>query len=505
MWKNVVAPIVLVSLFWVIGSGITTYVTNLVSTSHSRMMHENVATIRAAGAMEVALWQLQAVVVESPGKGARESQVEAAEREADFERHLREAEQSCTTTEERALVLAIRERFAIYRDHIRPHLQPAGLTGLLLPQSAGKEKTIRLARAVSDPCQELLQLNERMLEAAAKQSDRLSGLVSALRFTFVLAGPLIGLLWGLWIARGLHRSISQISVTLKGAAGGPDEQWDSVEVRTPRNLPELQRLAQDVTDRIRHMVEELQEARQQAMSAERLAAVGELAAGIAHELRNPLTSVKLLVQTASQQRAGQSPDDQGLRVAQREIARMESTIQGLLDFARPPKLHRVRHDLRNTVRRALNLTDGRAKQQQITISTQTPDTPVMVDGDPEQLHQVLVNLLLNGLEAMPDGGVLELAVRVSDGRRRACRITVCDRGAGIPPQILRRIFEPFVTSKESGTGLGLAISRRIAEEHGGTLLAVNRTGGGAMFTLELPLSAAENDDSQPPTGRGLGA
>jgi signal transduction histidine kinase len=225
------------------------------------------------------------------------------------------------------------------------------------------------------------------------------------------------------------------------------------------------------------------------MSAERLAAVGELAAGVAHELRNPLTSVKLLIQTAAQQPSSPSLGQQDLQVAQREIARMESTIQGLLDFARPPALRRVPHDLRSTVRRALNLVEGRAKQQQVTIRLESPDMPVIIAGDPEQIHQVLVNLLLNGMEAMAEGGLLHIAIHAGDGDGRACRVTVCDSGPGIPPETLVRIFEPFVTDKERGTGLGLAISRRIAEEHGGALVAANREAGGAIFTLELPLNA----------------
>jgi signal transduction histidine kinase len=114
--------------------------------------------------------------------------------------------------------------------------------------------------------------------------------------------------------------------------------------------------------------------------------------------------------------------------------------------------------------------------------------PVIIDGDPEQIHQVLVNLLLNGLEAMPDGGKLELTIGRLGGDATKCGVTVGDSGVGIPAEILERVFEPFVTSKESGTGLGLAISRRIVEEHGGTLRAVNRDAGGALFSLELPLS-----------------
>ncbi|OHB77834.1 MAG: hypothetical protein A2W31_17625 [Planctomycetes bacterium RBG_16_64_10] len=479
------------SLLWVVGSSITTYFIHQLHASHASVMTENVATTREAWAMQDALWRLQAVIVEAPGKEARESQIEAAELEALFERHLLAAEQSCFTSQERTVAKAIREHFAVYRDHIRQRLQPPGLADLLLTKAAEKEKTIRLARAVAEPCRQLLELNERLLNEATSRSARLGGSFYLIRLAFLIAGPIIGVLCGLLIARSMRRSISQISVTLKGATGELNHELGSVEVRAAGELPELHRLAQVVTDRIRHVMTELEEARRQAMSAERLAAVGELAAGIAHELRNPLTSIKLLVQTTARQLTRHSFDDQDLQVAQREIARMETTIQGLLDFARPPRLRRVTHDVRNTVQRALNLVEGRAKQQRVTIVTELPDAPVVVDGDPEQIHQVLVNLLLNGVEAMPDGGRLQLAIHSHDGYPASCRITVSDEGSGIPPQTLVRIFEPFVTSKESGTGLGLAISRRIADEHGGTLLAVNREEGGAMFTLELPLNAAD--------------
>jgi signal transduction histidine kinase len=241
------------------------------------------------------------------------------------------------------------------------------------------------------------------------------------------------------------------------------------------------------------VVDELQQARQQALLTERLAAVGELAAGVAHELRNPLTSVKLLIQTAAQRPPNATLAGRQLQVVQQEIARMEGTIQSLLDFARPPELHEVAHDLRTTVRRAINLVDGRAKQQSVAIVEETPDAPVIVNGDPEQLHQIFVNLLLNGIEAMPQGGTLAVVVNVDDSERRNCRISVSDTGDGIPEPILGKVFEPFATSKEHGTGLGLPISRRIAEEHGGLLLAANRAEGGAVFTLELPLNVRESN------------
>ena len=487
MWKKVVGPTILVSLLWIAGSRISTYYVHRVYNSHSRVLAENVSTMRASWAMQDALWRIEAVVMEASGKDRHETRIEVAELEAAFQRHLDEAEKTSFTPEEQALVKAVREHFAVYRDHIETRLKPAGLAGLLTPQTADNEKTIRLARAVAEPCRQLSEVNERMLADSTLKSMQLSTWVNFLRLVFLIAGPILGVLYGFWVARGLNRSISQISVTLKDATGDLDREVGSVELHARGDLPGLQQQVQVVAGRMRQVMEELQHTRRQAMSAERLAAVGELAAGIAHELRNPLTSVKLLVQTAQRQ-VRNEPAGKQLQVAQQEIARLESTIQGLLDFARPPELHRVPHDVRTTVRRALNLVEGRAKQQRVSITEQMPDSPVTVDGDPEQLHQMFVNLLLNGIEAMPQGGTLEVAIKTGNREAEPCRVSVSDSGTGIPQSVLDRIFEPFVTSKEHGTGLGLAVSHRIAAEHCGTLLAANRPEGGAVFTVELPVS-----------------
>ena len=344
MWKKVIGPTILVSLLWIAGSSISTFYIHRVYESHSRVLAENVSTMRAGWAMQDALWRIEAVVMEAGGKDHRETRIEVAELEAAFNRHLDEAEKTSFTPGELTLVKAVREHFAVYRDHIEARLKPAGLASLLTPQAADNEKTLRLARGVAEPCRQLIELNERMLADSTARSARLSTWVNLVRLAFLVAGPILGVLYGLWVARGLNRSISQISVTLKDAAGEPDREMGSVEVRARGDLPGLQQQVQIVAGRMRQVMEELQHTRRQAMSAERLAAVGELAAGIAHELRNPLTSVKLLVQTAQRQVRNESAGKQ-LQVVQQEIARLESTIQGLLDFARPPELHRVPHDL----------------------------------------------------------------------------------------------------------------------------------------------------------------
>jgi signal transduction histidine kinase len=262
----------------------------------------------------------------------------------------------------------------------------------------------------------------------------------------------------------------------------------SVKISPSGELSEVQQQAREVASRIGHVVRELHQARSDAMRADRMAAVGELAAGVAHELRNPLTSLKLLIQAAAHR--GRPLTERQLHVLQDEIVRMENTIRGLLDFTRAPQIRRVRHDVRDTVRRALNLVQARAKQTSVSIIEDLSAECVMVDGDPELLHQVFINLMLNALEAMSNGGTLRVFVGHAPGDSHMCLVEVSDSGPGIPQDLLARLFEPFVSGKEQGYGLGLAVSSRIVREHGGKLSACNRAEGGAVFTLELPACPA---------------
>jgi signal transduction histidine kinase len=196
-------------------------------------------------------------------------------------------------------------------------------------------------------------------------------------------------------------------------------------------------------------------------------------------------------------------------------------MQELLDYARPPKLHRVRHDVRETLRRSLNLAAGRAEQSQIVVDEQLGGTPLVVDADPEQLQQVFINLLLNAIEAMSVGGTLQVFVEQQTGPLATdakapngrLRIVFRDNGSGIRDDVMKRLFEPFVTSKERGIGLGLAISRQIMQEHGGRLTACNPPPSGAMFVVEVPLASAVTPPGAPASeeprdlahvGHGLG-
>jgi signal transduction histidine kinase len=211
---------------------------------------------------------------------------------------------------------------------------------------------------------------------------------------------------------------------------------------------------------------------------------------VAHELRNPLTSVKLLLQHSASRGGDATVAAPRVALILDEIDRMESTIQGLLDFSRPAQPQRKLHDLRATIERAIHLIVGRAEKQNVETELSLGLEPLWINGDPQQLHQVFVNLLINGIEAMPNGGTLAVSL-VSEPETGEIAIEIVDSGEGIPADLLPRLFEPFASAKERGTGLGLAVSRRIVEEHHGVISVRPGSPHGASFRVTLPAAVPE--------------
>jgi PAS domain S-box-containing protein len=238
----------------------------------------------------------------------------------------------------------------------------------------------------------------------------------------------------------------------------------------------------DITERKRH---ERQQRERDLLRAEQLVAIGQVAAGVAHELRNPLTSIKGLVQVNRKEAEARGVPAEDLRIIEQEIRRMERTLQTFLEFARPPKPERRLLMLAALIERVFALIGGRAQKQGVELRFLPPPAPVQLEADHDQIQQLLLNLALNALDAMPRGGVLQVVLLPPrDGQ---VELQVVDGGTGIAADLLPKIFSPFVSNKETGLGLGLAVSRRVAEDHGGTLTAHNRPEGGACFILRLPV------------------
>ena len=218
--------------------------------------------------------------------------------------------------------------------------------------------------------------------------------------------------------------------------------------------------------------------------AQQLATVGELASGVAHEIRNPLTGVRGAIELALRKIPEGDDARTLLMEAQRQLARIESTTTQLLRYARPPDLKEITVDANLLVDRAAAIVAPRAATARVDLTVESSPIPVTVSVDPELMVQVLVNLLLNGIEAMTPGGLLTIWVA---SHAPDVWIGVRDTGVGVAAKHQDEIFRPFFSTKHQGTGLGLPISKDIVTRHGGTLRLEGSPGGGAAFVVTLPL------------------
>lgn len=240
-----------------------------------------------------------------------------------------------------------------------------------------------------------------------------------------------------------------------------------------------------------------EQTRRQLTRTERLAAVGRLAAGVAHELNNPMTGVLTFAHLLRDGLPTGTPQREDAETIIEATTRCKEIVRGLLNFARQNEPLKRPTDLNKVLGQALNLVRNQASLQRVRIEEQLdPELPQPLI-DPHQIDEVAVNLLVNAIDAMPDGGSLIVVSRQTDGERPAVEFEISDTGTGVAPEIFDRIFDPFFTTKPTGkgTGLGLAIAHGIVSEHGGTITVRNRAEGtGAVFIVHLPRQAELTDD-----------
>ena len=224
---------------------------------------------------------------------------------------------------------------------------------------------------------------------------------------------------------------------------------------------------------------------------QRMAAVGEMAAGIAHEIRNPLASMSGSIQVLRQELPLSDEQAQLMDIVLRESERLNDTIKSFLAYARPQRSKLARLDLRKIVQdAALLLRNSAEVREHHTIAVDVPADPVWCEADENQVRQVIWNLATNGLRAMGQGGTLRLAAATDKDGSGATLLTVQDEGRGIPPQELDLIFQPFHSSFDKGSGLGLAIVHRIVTDYNGTIKVSSTVGAGTVVTVRLPIRGA---------------
>ena len=261
-----------------------------------------------------------------------------------------------------------------------------------------------------------------------------------------------------------------------------------VPLRSENEVKALSRGVRVLLHDVDHTQSELVRSRESLLQAEKMALVGNLAAGMAHSIRNPFTSVKMRLFSLARSLELDAAQKEDFDVISSEIRHIDTIVQNFLEFSRPPKLKMQPICPSTVVDSALRLLEQRLKAYGVTATVDRPLPLPVVQTDAEQLKEVLVNLMVNACEAMPNGGRIAIEERPAPREHGGTEavIRVRDNGPGIPSHLLENIFQPFFTTKEQGTGLGLSIAQRIVREHGGTIEAESIEGQGAVFTIRLP-------------------
>lgn len=227
--------------------------------------------------------------------------------------------------------------------------------------------------------------------------------------------------------------------------------------------------------------------REEAARRERLAALGGMAAVLAHEIRNPLGGIKGVAQFLKEKPPSDPAQGEMLQAIVSEATRLERLVTDLLTYARPRPPDRRPTDLPATLREVMAMAQPAADAAGVKVGLRAPDALPPVQADPEQMKQLFANLVMNAIQAMPDGGAVTIAARARNaGTAMGIEVSVEDTGPGIPETDLSHVFEPFYTTRTKGTGLGLAICRQIAEAHGGTIRVVGTGPQGTTIAVTIP-------------------
>jgi two-component system NtrC family sensor kinase len=237
-------------------------------------------------------------------------------------------------------------------------------------------------------------------------------------------------------------------------------------------------------------------AREELVQAEKLAAIGELAAGVAHEINNPMAIIRGNAEILQMAVPQEAPIREEVDIIAGQVSRVDRIVANLLKFARRERKQLALTDLNQMLDEIVRQVKHQAPLVGIAVNRQLdPDLP-RIEADPHQLRQVFTNLILNAIQAMPDGGSLTLVTQ-ADKEAGSCEVVVADTGVGIPQQNLEQIFNPFFTTRANGTGLGLSVSYGIVRDHGGKISVESEPGKGTVFRVTLSLVQQKSGCSEP--------
>lgn len=379
-----------------------------------------------------------------------------------FRETIRRVKELARTVDDKAKIDIIEAR---YNDYIQEKDQV-----IALYQAGEKERGAELHQGVRNQffnllllCQQYMNLHQERIKYTQQESDARAQHLRIIAVTTMSAAVLLGCLLAVILVTQILGPVRRLAMETDRSGGGA------------RPGDEVVALGQQVRNLIKDM--------------EKFALVGQLAAGVAHSIRNPLTSVKMRLFSMERSLELSPPQKEDFEVIAEEIRHLDTIVRNFLEFSRPPKLKPQPVSPSDVVTNALQLLHHRLESFNVTVKVHRKRRLPEVSADPEQLKEVLVNLIVNACEAMPHGGTITIHEYEGGDRanHRTAVLELTDNGPGIPSSIQDKVFQPFFSTKEEGTGLGLSIAARIITEHGGQLDLKSREGRGTTFIINLPL------------------
>jgi signal transduction histidine kinase len=337
-----------------------------------------------------------------------------------------------------------------------------------------------------DLCEAYKDIHRNRITEARDRSRVQAKNLRIIAATAMLAVILLGLLLVLVLVSQILGPVRRLALDAD-RKGGMDRSGDEVKA--------LDRSVRGLIEDMDHTHSELEKSREHLLQTERLAMVGKLAAGVAHSVRNPLTSVKMRLFSLGRSLKLTSVQKEDFAVISEEIGHIDTIIQNFIEFARPPKLKMQEVSPSEVVDMVLQLLEHRLKSYDVDIDLHREHFLPEIQADPEQLKEVLVNLIINACEAMEGGGCIRIQEeeRFVEPLGRVAVVRLADSGSGIPDSIRDQIFQPFFTTKDEGSGLGLSIAARIVANHGGWLDFITNKSEGVTFVITLPMTESDRE------------
>ena len=471
--------ILVAMVFTTIGGGVATiWYADATGSLFTRVIGRDIPSLETAQELEIALAMQKGFTAYFFQDGNPDWLKQLDDSQKVFEEVLKKAREYSRTEATWGVLNKIESEYLLYkntRKEVIQYFQKGEKEAGLLLQRENRGRFL----IIHELCEQFKEIHKKNMIQAREESQ--------LRTRYMNAASLIAIqvviMTGAFLAYILFSQILGPIRRLTMETGPIDHQTPM-----PDEVRALSKQVHSLIEDVDQTQDKLARSQQHLVQSERWAMTGKLAAGVAHSIRNPLTSVK--IRLFSMGRAVESSPHlkEDLEVISEEIGHIESIVRSFLEFSRPPKLTKQKISPSDVVDMSLRLLGPRLESCGVKVDLIRKKPLDEIWADPDQLKEVLVNLLVNACEMMVDGGEIRILEKEEEKGPTGpfVVISISDNGPGIPEAIQEKIFQPFFSTKEEGTGLGLSIASRIVEKHGGTLTLKSKEGTGTTFTITLP-------------------